>query len=468
MIFKIKTFKDLAVVILGVVLIASFVVSCCIRTVGHDAYYYIGVTKLILQGDIPFLNFHLDYTPLSFYLMCIPIKLFGASLTVIAFCSFFLHLTNTFLLYRLTRSCVASRKVCAIFCVMYLSLCYILDGHGYILEPYVTFWGLSSLLFAKKEKWVFIVLSGVCCAFSFLSKQYGLGYIVLLSFFYYFCSKKNRKKLCPQFLLWGTFLTIVSFYVFYLLLHGGTFNQLIATSGSDYQKNGIFSLLRSYGIIFCIMPILIMAMVIYIRQKLYKKNIINLAVLGMSGFMLATYVRSYPHYYQLALPFCIMIMVLIHYYMVGEKNKQIYSRLVYLTLFISFILIVCKDIRAFPRFEKQRLEDQATKLSLALPIGSRNVFVDLNSLELGLINDYYPPLLEKYGLSNGFVESESAFRDLVFASDYCLLSVGKDASINARMEDVAKYLKENFIRTEVSDSRNRCFAIVYTKDLSDY
>ena len=65
-------------------------------------------------------------------------------------------------------------------------------------------------------------------------------------------------------------------------------------------------------------------------------------------------------------------------------------------------------------------------------------------LYVTLLNTYTPPLLSKYGLSNGFVRKSEEIKDLCSHAEYCV--VGREEFNNAVRfpDDVKQYLKENF------------------------
>jgi hypothetical protein len=179
-------------VILAIIAVAKIGLSLFRIEVNADAAFYLGVSRLILEGNLPFVDFPPGYTPLSFYVMSVPIALFGTSFTIALLFLYIFHLANAGIVYKIVRQ-YSSDKLIAAFCSVFsLVLCLGADGCRYILEPFVLFFGLSALCVLKRIGLKWIVISGFFCFCSFWSKQYGFGFICLAVAFLFLeegCSK---------------------------------------------------------------------------------------------------------------------------------------------------------------------------------------------------------------------------------------------------------------------------------------
>ena len=128
----IRTIFVLMTILLAVIAVVRMGISLFRIDVNADAAYYLGVSRLILDGKTPFLDFPPGYTPLSFYIMSVPINIWGTSFSVALLSLYLFHIINAVILYKIVRQNSGNRIIAAFCCVFSLLLCIGTDGCRYI------------------------------------------------------------------------------------------------------------------------------------------------------------------------------------------------------------------------------------------------------------------------------------------------------------------------------------------------
>ena len=148
--YRLLFFRIWVVVLLCLVL-GKISLSLYGGAINPDANYYIGVSRFLMEGKVPFSDFQLGYTPLSFYIMCIPFSIFGNSFTTALAVLYLFHIVNAFWVYKICCQYSASQWLSAFTAILSLMLCLTCDGSSYVLEPFVLFFGLPAIYLLKSE-----------------------------------------------------------------------------------------------------------------------------------------------------------------------------------------------------------------------------------------------------------------------------------------------------------------------------
>ena len=454
-------------VFLAIIAVAKIGLSLFRIEVNADAAFYLGVSRLILEGNLPFVDFPPIYTPLSFYMMSVPIALFGTSFTIALLFFYLLHLANAGIVYKIVRQ-YSCDKLQAAFCSIFsLLLCLGSDGCRYILEPFVLFFGLSALYVLKREKLKWIIISGFFCFCSFWSKQYGLGFICLAVAFLFLeegCSKTFVRKLC--YLLMG-FIVGMAIFVLFFLLQGVEPLALLGLSGSDYRRVGIPGLIGGWTSLFIKLPLLMVAiMVMIVKLKNFRKiSLLFFSFLAVSGFMLQCYVRFYAHYLILAMPFCVLMLFACMDAIKSIKWKNIYTVLLLLAPVIPIYFASKSMMSLIGDNTRVKQEICAKSLSNIVPVGSKDVYCSMDLLPIMHLNTYNPPLVSKFGMSNGFIEEAEGTSELIHAASYCIISERDLKRTKRYTTEICDYLNKNFDKTQIEGiaSANEYFIYVRKK-----
>ena len=106
----------------------SFALAIFCSAENPDIYYYMGCVRLLLEGKVPLVDFHIGYTPLSFYMACVPAYFFGTGITAALVLETFMSLCNACLLYYLLRKNVRDKGLCLFSTAFYLTSLFFIDG----------------------------------------------------------------------------------------------------------------------------------------------------------------------------------------------------------------------------------------------------------------------------------------------------------------------------------------------------
>ena len=401
-----------------------------------DASYYLGVSKSMMEGMIPYKDFQVGYTPLSFYLMCIPLYLTNGSYSACLICLYGFHLLNAFLVFLICRKHFFSRFNSYYCALLSLLLCYYFGGEVYILEPFVLFFGLFSLYFAMSEKICDIIIAGFLCFCSFWSKQYGLGFFFLCLAYLLNGQNVLKKQL---FLILG-FAVGAIFWGVVLKLQGVSFESLISLNGSTYErKGGLAGIVYVWRTLFSIIPLLFVSLLLCILKwkSCIKDRLIKVSICALAGFMLQWYIRTYWHYLIYMMPFCVFILFKVSNYIKSRRLKTIYYILFCISFVRPTIALIQSDVlivKEKPRLEQEEFAKEVLKI---IPKKTKDVFGEQNC---SFINGYYPPLFDTYGFS--FAESEEQFNKQIKASRYYL-------TYDKASGDMANYLEQHFKKHEI-------------------
>lgn len=443
-------------------ILAHYIMCADSVVINADASYYVGVTRLIMEGNTPFVDFALSYTPLSFYLMCIPFSIWGQSFNCAITVLYFVHVVNAFMVYLILLKNNHSKKTAWLGALLFLLYAFLFEGCMYVLEPFVVLFGLIAIWLLQNKSMVSLLLAGVCCACSFFCKQYGLGFAVLAII--YIILKKEHSKSCINaiivFLLGFLFFSIS--FVICMVIQGVEPLQMLSLSGSDYERNGIRGLLAaSYFLIRKLSPVFIaFAVSLLYHKRMIKDNFWIISILGIVGFMLPCYVRFYIHYLLLVLPFIIFLII----HSLHSIKKEVYIKLFVIWIVLSSLIPIYSMHKVYQGLSRLRTNQElASKVIVnQIPQGENNVFLSFNALYLSLTNSYTPPLLKKYGMSNGFVTKQKEVMDMLKNAKYSVISeddYNNRPSINNTL--VKEYLKQSFDLKMIESNKSKF--MLYTK-----
>lgn len=461
--YRLLFFRIWVVVLLCLVL-GKISLSLYEGAINPDANYYIGVSRFLMEGKVPFSDFQLGYTPLSFYIMCIPFSIFGNSFTTALAVLYLFHIVNAFWVYKICCQYSASQWLSAFTAILSLMLCLTCDGSSYVLEPFVLFFGLPAIYLLKSENVKKIILSGFLCFCSFWSKQYGLGFICLAMVFLCLCHSIGvlliRKLL---YLLLGFIVGLVVFVVL-LWIQGVDPLMVLSLTGNDYRREGMLGLVDAWRTLFIITPLLILPIImVVVRLKEMRKHLLlYISFCGVFGFMLQCYVRFYGHYMILVMPFCALLLFACVNVFTSLRYRNMYISLLLFTPVIPSYFTFKNNLDLLKNGGRAIQEQSANMIEKIIPKGSDDVFASSDMLPVVLLNSYNPPMCQKYGLSNGFITNQAAVNEMIYSSSYCIIS--EDCTKMERYSDIIKkYLSKEFKKYIVKSPNSNVRYMVYVK-----
>lgn len=149
-----------------------------------DEGFHLYVSNMILKGFVPYKDFILHVTPLSFYLQAVIFRIFNPSLIIGRLTVAFLGLYVALILFRITKKIIHSDYFAAI-----ASVIFIFWGVPQIRHPWYGWYGLASgltflyfyLKHLESQYTVYLFFTGLFCGLTFLMKQ-NLGMACLASY----------------------------------------------------------------------------------------------------------------------------------------------------------------------------------------------------------------------------------------------------------------------------------------------
>ena len=448
-------------VLLTIIICLCFVYANKYISVHSDPSYYLGVSYLIMDGKIPFVDFKLDYAPLSFYLMCILFLIFGKTYTYAITVLYVIHSINAFLVFKILRKQNISFNWAWFGGILFFMYCFVMEGFLYVLEPFVLLFGLLSLIFVQKKQSGYYILAGLLCAGSFLCKQYGLGFLFLNLSFVIVQNHYSKQGIKDSAYIILGFLLGLSIFIILMVSQGVSLRQMVDLSGSDYKKNGLHGFLAAW-FFKVIAPIyLALSAALWHYKKVLKDGFWVVSICGLAGFMLPCFVRLYIHYLLLPLPFIIFIII----YIIPHISKPHFKTLYICFLFIITLVTTFKILKSTNWIITNNLRAEQELLSLKvskyIPKSETNVFSSLRALPISLINTYEPPLLKKYGMSNGFVERAEGVEDLIKNADYAIINEQDMISpYQFYTPQVKEYLKTKFKSIIIHEKHDKYFVYI--------
>lgn len=443
-----RLFRNIAVpaiAVSAVVVLFSMLTAVLYAPINADASYYLAVPRLVLDGCVPFRDFALSYTPLSFYMMCLPGFLFGDSFGVSMVFLYVVQIVNILLVKKLCDSYTGSSLMSWTYAMLFglASLC--LDGQSYVLEPFVLLFGLSALLVLEtnKESRIAGIFAGFLCFCSFMCKQYGLGFICLSVVWVALSAGKKGIFVRNEVRLLAGFVIGMLLSLLLAVLNRIPLENVLTLAGSDYARHGIRGLVSGWMKLVFVLPALVLAAIVAVSniKDTLKDKLLICSVLGMVGYSIPLLVRSYRHYLMLIVPFGVILIAAVAGLFKRDKWKTGFEFFVLLTLLMPMAQLAINDFRMISSDRRTTQINMAAELSESVPVGTKDVFVSFPLLAESFINQYLPPRMEKYGMSNGFVEDEESALDMISEAGYLIFTEDSGYS-----QEVASYIRDNFTR----------------------
>lgn len=459
-----RSLQNLGFTIFWLLILCAYGINAYCRGINMDACFYIAVSGLLNDGLIPFVDFKPGYTPLSFYIMQVPQLITGQNFTILISLLYLIQFFNSYLLYRIVLKETGSVNLSQ-FSAIFFMIINLLWAAEYILEPFILLFGFLSMICWYKPGTKYLLLTGFLCFCSFWCKQYGVGFLLLAFIYQAWKGSFSVRSICRSSIILAGFLIGAAFFISILLLQGVSISDLSGFSGGSYEKDGINGLIEGYILLFKMVPMLILTIIlslIKLRQSI-RKAIIVVSYCGIFGFMLQCYVRLYGHYLILAIPFCALLLSTGTKLITSRDKRGWYKVLLVLTLILPLRYLIPSTVSMMQSTEKQEQVDIAMRIEKMIPYGTNNVFASQDLLYVTLLNSYRPPLLDKYGLSNGFVRKSQEIMDLCEQADYCLIGTEEATNTKRFSGEVRAYLSTRFNTYTILGSDNTHIGNLYVR-----
>lgn len=341
-----KQFIYTSIIIVCVITIAFDISFSYFRDIYLDSGIILKEMESIADGYIPYHTMHLNYPPLYFYWMvCLK------WLLNIPYGCYYFYLTihNLLLLgigvfvYNIARSFGGNKPISVITACICLMQIFRYQGFYVIFEVPSLFWGLySCVLVIRYANCKYHFLAGIMAAFSFLTKQFGAGFIVLNIFVLLFSDQKHKRQSVLYYIFGVLTPVLVTFALFgkeffiSTLFNGyGTKNNALA--GDDISLShkidtiviALKNFFRTCPIVFCVV------LLPFILKTIRWKNFL-FCILGLIGFSLQFYfVLFYQgnHYFQYLVPFAVLLIPVF---------SSLHSKKLVIIVFLGILVAICK------------------------------------------------------------------------------------------------------------------------------
>lgn len=443
----------------------SFALAIFCSAENPDIYYYMGCVRLLLEGKVPFVDFHIGYTPLSFYMACLPAWIFGTGNTAALAFETFMSFINAGLIYYLLRKNIQDRVLCLFSTAFYLVSLFFLDGMCYVLEPFIMFWGLLSLIAVQRKSLWGVLAAGIFSFLAFWTKQYGLGFFVLNILCIVLSYHSDWLALTKRLFLFLSGFTVTACgMVGSLLIQGATLSNMEKFSGASYEKFGFLGLLEGTGYLLLVAPFLPVAVFLIVKhfKSLLKETFLIVCTCGILGFLLATFVRPYLHYIQLPLPFAlILITILVDKYgsQTGDERLVKWFKA---SVIVPLCIMVVIDYEFIVHNEREAVNGVAEEVAQIIPKGTQKVYVSTRLLCIGNVNRYGAPMLEKWGMSNGFLEEGEPLREIIMDADCYVIDPAKLEYLKHEEPELLRHIQEGRKQTRIECRDKRFVTIVFS------
>lgn len=363
--------KNLLLILLGFIYYFFFVNKGIIL---YDEGYYFHISDRILQGQIPYKDFFLQFPPGYFYLLSLILKVFGEQILVGRFFTLFICLCILFLELKISEKLGLSK----IYQKVLIFLTTISFGFPLINNPATLAWiiifaslllSYSYILWFKNQNIKYLLLIGLYLGLClFIKQNIGLYFLVVTNIFVFLSLKRKFSCRIISLLIVNLPVIIINASWIYYFFLKDNFSNLInfidfnRRYGSIYplsypslsfifQPLGIFKLIPYYS------PFILIGLLIYSRTKKIdwpKAFFVLIALVGFFGTVLPTsdLLHVYPFYGS------ILISGLIFF----SKTKfyKFWIVLTIISIFIGFYLTLFKE---YYRYQPSYIL-QNTKLDL--------------------------------------------------------------------------------------------------------
>ena len=326
-----KLKQTISIIFLIIIILILILGYLCINLhPSPDSNYYLSVSRHVLDGYTPTYNVDSGYTPFVYYILAGGLSLLGNTHVTAGIVLSFFHVLNIFLIYYVLKILFKiSNKLNLVFIAFYILALFKLSGYSLGLEPFQVFFALVSIIFiANKNNNIYSMIpAGIAMGISIMCKQYSALYA--LGFFLWLLNdlllnRSNFKRLFIKGLFFGLSTTIP--YLLFVIItkatligsltQFGIFGNLITNYVTDkplLYQTGLKNIIKVVGIhSFELLPFILYPLYKF-QNKISKEIVPHADLIFIIGLMssLSFLIRQYSHYFQLILPFSIILWAII-------------------------------------------------------------------------------------------------------------------------------------------------------------
>ncbi len=312
----------------------------------------------VLNGDIPFKDFHTTVLPFTYYVGAFFHYLFGKSLLVNNYLGLLCVFIQTFLIYLILKKFIKNKSNSFFITIFLVSIFGDINGSIYFsYKPLAYTLSLLSVYLSliSFRRTNFVYLLGITSCLTFFTLQsMGLAllasylFFILILFIYKTYDRKFILSLFIKYIL-GFLLILIPFIIYYS--NQGVLEEIRYIITTSSERKGIDSytilnffdtLLPAHNSLTLIATIIFSISFLLCLLKLSKKKLLNLyliaSVWAIIGFYSGGIVKHITFIVFYESP-KILILVILFYYIFYEKNKFNESNLL-LTIMLAGLIFV--------------------------------------------------------------------------------------------------------------------------------
>lgn len=432
--------SNILIGVMVLVIVVSYTMSWFWGGLNQDVVYYMNVEKLMVEGAVPYADFRLGYTPLVFYLLYLPVSLFGNQLPVALSCVYIALLVDAFIVYAICKRIANSKSLAVFGALLFLMQTRICNSDDFYLEPFVLLSGLSAILLLNYSKLRWMIAAGFFCFMAFWTKQYGIGFIFLASAYVLIDQWFTKAGWLRVSFLWLGFIIGATIFIGLLTLQGVSLQQMFTLSGSDYQREGFQGLwLGTWHIFRWFCPSLLILPLSFLNiRKMIKEPYWGLSILGIGGFLIQTYVRAYGHYLILMCPFCVFILI---FMLKNVEDKRWAAGLKVLS-----VIMILSLIHRIYLFDADLYENRNGRTDLMLRAQTIEQYIPRGSHDVYAFSAYdkllayhletLPPVENKKCLVLSFEGNEAQLIESIKSSSYVIANGLGNQSVREVLDEL--------------------------------
>lgn len=419
----------------------------------------------IAEGYIPYIDMHLNYPPLWFYIMAGLKHLFHIPYGNY----FFFHLihyifviANAILIAGICRRNGFGRLVSWFSAWLFLISSHWMSGNAILFEMPSLFFGLLAIRLVQQQRTQLYVyfLIGFITASSFLIKQFGAGFFILVLMIILLSDIHGWKyittyligymlPICICIIIWH------SAFVNSVIFNGyGTTNAVDGDTISLLTWSNIGWVCKRLGwlITRCFPILLAIPLLFFHRWNKQYGSLLIISICGVLGFSLQfLFVHWNPmgllHYNLYMIPFVIFIIA----YILDQYKAQILGLKILVQVLLLVTLLLSFYSTYYNRVWKIYINSNGMKgdvefaKSVASKVDERSQIwiVDANKENIYWLANLLPPNMKTVGYSTGSLEITKERAQLqIDSADYVLHCVESDYCIPAFTDSMKIYLSQ--------------------------
>ncbi len=417
----------------------------------------------IAEGYIPYVDMHLNYPPLWFYIMAGLKHLFHipyGNYSFYHFIHYIFVIANAILIAGICRRNGFGRLISWFSAWLFLIASHWMSGNAILFEMPSLFFGLLGLYLAQQQKsrvYVYIII-GVITSCSFLIKQFGAGFFILVLLVILLSENHNWKNIVAYCIGYAIPIGICLLiwreaFISSVFLNGyGTTNAVDGTSMTLFTWSNVLWVLKQLGwlVIRCFPILLAIPLLFFHKLDKNQRVLFLIAIFGILGYSLQFLFVHWNtagllHYFLYIIPFaCLVTAYLLNSckYIIGGGKVLVISLLCITCLSSVYSTYYNRVWKIYMRSDGMKGDIEfSKKIASNIESGKTIWIVDANLEKIYWLANILPPNMATVGYSCGSLEITKERAQLqVDSADYVLHCIESDFCIPAFTDSMKIYL----------------------------